>query len=258
MATVPGTVLTTMIDRGIYPDPDFGSNNLAIPESLNKHDCWYRVEFPTPKTHGTARRRTLHFAGINYAAEVWLNGHRLEEIHGAFRRGDFDVTRLLRPNAMNALAVRVSPPPHPGIPQEQSIKGGPGPDGGSLTIDGPTFVDTEGWDWIPAIRDRDTGLWQGVSLTESGSVTFGDPQVVTRLPLPDISSANVELHLAVHNSSSASIHVTVAVAFEGVRIKMCRPAIPSSICCRETLPNCTSLTLGFGGRMAMGRPTFTI
>jgi hypothetical protein len=220
VATVPGTVLTTMIDRGIYPDSDFGLNNLAIPESLNKHDYWYRVEFRTPKTEGIGRRRALHFAGINYAAEVWLNGQRLGQIRGAFRRGDFDVTRLLRPDAMNALAVRVSPPPHPGIPQEQSIKGGPGPDGGLLTIDGPTFVDTEGWDWIPAIRDRDTGLWQGVSLTESGPVTFGDPQVVTRLPLPDISSADVELHLPVHNSAAASRHVIVSVAFEGVHIRM--------------------------------------
>jgi hypothetical protein len=220
VATVPGTVLTTMIDRGIYPDPDFGLNNLAIPESLNKHDYWYRVEFPTPKPDGIGRRRTLHFAGINYAAEVWLNGQRLGQIRGAFRRGDFDVTHVLRPNAVNALAVRVSPPPHPGIPQEQSIKGGPGPDGGFLTIDGPTFVDTEGWDWIPAIRDRDTGLWQGVSLTESGAVTLGDPQIVTRLPLPDRSSADVELHLPVHNSSAASMHVIVTAAFEGVRVRM--------------------------------------
>jgi hypothetical protein len=219
-ATVPGTVLTTMVDRGIYPDPDFGMNNLAIPESLNKHDYWYRVEFPTPKTNGIGRRRTLHFAGINYAAEVWLDGQRLGQIRGAFRRGDFDVTHILRPNAANALAVRVSPPPHPGIPQEQSIKGGPGPDGGFLVIDGPTFVATEGWDWIPAIRDRDTGLWQGVSLTETGAVTLGDPQVVTRLPLPDRSSADVELHLPVHNSSAVSMRVVVTAAFEGVRVRM--------------------------------------
>jgi len=49
-ATVPGTVLTTMIDRGVYPDPDYGLNNLAIPESLNKQDYWYRVEFRAPKS----------------------------------------------------------------------------------------------------------------------------------------------------------------------------------------------------------------
>ena len=51
-ATVPGTVLTTMIDRGVYPDPDYGLNNLAIPESLNKQDYWYRNEFKAPKALG--------------------------------------------------------------------------------------------------------------------------------------------------------------------------------------------------------------
>jgi len=220
VATVPGTVLTTMIDRGIYPDSDFGLNNLAIPESLNKHDYWYRVEFPTPKALVAGRKRSIHFAGINYAAEVWLNGQRLGQIRGAFLRGDFDITHLLKSSGVNALAVRVSPPPHPGIPQEQSIKGGPGPDGGTLAIDGPTFVATEGWDWIPGIRDRDTGLWQGVSLTETGAVKFGDPKIITRLPLPDISSADVELHLPVHNSAATPTHVVVAVEFEGVHIKM--------------------------------------
>lgn len=219
-ATVPGTVLTTMIDRGIYPDPDFGLNNLAIPESLNQHDYWYRAEFPTPATDGAGRRFTLHFAGVNYLAEVWLNGQRLGQIRGAFRRGDFDVTRVLRPNAANALAVRVAPPPHPGIPNEESLKGGPGFDGGLMTIDGPTFVATEGWDWIPAIRDRDTGLWQGVSLAETGPITLGDPQIVTRLPLPDTSSADVELHLPVHNSATAPVHVTVTAAFEGVQVRL--------------------------------------
>src|SRR5450755_1994965 len=51
-ATVPGTVLTTMVDRGVYPDPDYGLNNLAIPESLNKQDYWYRAEFRAPKSEG--------------------------------------------------------------------------------------------------------------------------------------------------------------------------------------------------------------
>src|SRR5258708_10254563 len=66
-ATVPGTALTTLIDRGIYPDPDYGLNNLAIPESLNKQDYWYRVEFKAPQAaHGL--QLTLTFHGINYKA----------------------------------------------------------------------------------------------------------------------------------------------------------------------------------------------
>jgi hypothetical protein len=56
----------------------------------------------------------------------------------------------------NVLAVKVSPPPHPGVPQEQSIKGGSGENDGIMCVDRPTFVATGGWDWIPAIRDRDT------------------------------------------------------------------------------------------------------
>ena len=217
VATVPGTVLTTLIDRGVYPDPDFGLNNLAIPESLNKHDYWYRVEFPAPAAHAAGRRFALNFGGINYTADVWLNGHKVGEMHGAFERGIFDVTALLHPGT-NALAVRVAPPPHPGIPAEQSMKDGPGYDGGLMLIDGPTFVDTEGWDWMPAIRDRDTGIWQSVSLEETGTVTLGDPQVITHLPLPDISSADLDINVPVHNSGTVARSVVLNAAFEGVEV----------------------------------------
>jgi hypothetical protein len=216
-ATIPGTVLTTMIDRGIYPDPDYGLNNLAIPESLNKQDYWYRTEFKAPPT-ATGRHLTLTFEGINYAAAVWLNGHSLGTIKGAFIRGVFEVTHVIRPGQANVLAVRISPPPHPGIPQEQSIKGGPGENGGIMCLDGPTFVATEGWDWIPAIRDRDTGIWQPVTLTASGGVIIGDPQVVTTLPLPDTSRADVEINVPFDNTNSAPVHGTLNASFEQVTV----------------------------------------
>ncbi len=119
---------------------------------------------------------TLTFEGVNYAAEVWLNGNKLGSFTGAFLRGNFDVTSLLIHDTDNALAVRVSPPPHPGLAQEESIKAGPGENGGIEMLDGPTFCATEGWDWIPGIRDRNTGIWQDVTLTATGSVDVGDLQ----------------------------------------------------------------------------------
>jgi beta-galactosidase/beta-glucuronidase len=210
-ATVPGTVLTTMIDRGVYPDPDYGLNNLAIPELLNQQDYWYRAEFATPK--GDGRRFTLTFNGINYAAVVWLNGKRLGDIKGAFVRGTFDITELLKPGGMNALAVRISPPPHPGIPHEQSIKAGPGENGGIMVLDGPTFMATEGWDWIPAIRDRNTGMWQDVVLSASGAVRIDDPQVITTLPLPDTSRADIEIDVPLSNLSAAPVQGSVTASF---------------------------------------------
>ncbi|HEX6881671.1 MAG TPA: LamG-like jellyroll fold domain-containing protein, partial [Terriglobales bacterium] len=216
-ATVPGTVLTTMVDRGVYPDPDYGMNNLAIPEDLNKQDYWYRNEFKAPKT-GAGRHLTLTFHGINYKASVWLNGKSLGTITGAFIRGVFDVSGVVKPGDTNVLLVRVSPPPHPGIPHEQSIKGGAGENGGAMCVDGPTFVATEGWDWIPAIRDRDTGIWQPVTLTATGSVKIGDPQVVTSLPLPDTSRADVEITVPLVNDSRAPVRGSLTASFEGVTV----------------------------------------
>jgi hypothetical protein len=196
----------------VYPDPDYGLNNLAIPESLNKQDYWYRVEFRAPKS-AAGRRLTLTFEGINYEARVWLNGQSLGSIKGAFIRGVFDVTDVVKNDQLNVLAVRVSPPPHPGIPQEQSVKGGPGENGGIMCLDGPTFVATEGWDWIPAVRDRNTGIWQPVTLTATGAVKIGDAQVVTSLPLPDTSRANVEITVPLENVSNAPVGGTLKASF---------------------------------------------
>ncbi len=217
-ATVPGTVLTTLIDRGVYPDPDYGLNNLAIPESLARQDYWYRTAF-TPPVETAGKRLTLTFKGINYAAEVWLNGAKLGGIKGAFIRGVFDVTGVIKPSQPNVLAVRVAPPPHPGIPSEESIAYGPGQNGGSMTIDGPTFMPTEGWDWIPAIRDRDTGIWQDVELKATGALHLLDPTVITHLPLPHIDEADLQILVSVENSSGAAREATVEAAFDGIDIK---------------------------------------
>jgi len=220
-ATVPGTVLTTMIDDGVYPDPDFGLNNLAIPESLNKQDYWYRNEFTAPASlqaaSGEGRHVELTFQGINYEATVWLNGTRLGEIRGAFNRGTFDVTSVLKVGK-NVLAVRISPPPHPGIPHEQSVLGGPGENGGAMVLDGPSFMATEGWDWIPAIRDRDSGIWQPVMLRVTRNLKLGDTQVVTSFPDHDTSHASVEIDVPVTNFSGKAVQASIDASIEQVAV----------------------------------------
>jgi hypothetical protein len=219
-ATVPGTVLTTMIDDGVYPDPDYGLNDMAIPESLNKQDYWYRNEFTLPfelKSGGMPRHIDLNFMGINYKASVWLNGVALGEVKGAFIRGVFDVTSALK-TGKNVLVVRISPPPHPGIPNEQSILGGPGANGGTMELDGPTFLATEGWDWIPAIRDRDSGIWQPVTLTVAGELELGDEQVVTSFPNHDYSQANIDITVPVTNLSEKPVQASLGADMEQVSI----------------------------------------
>jgi beta-galactosidase/beta-glucuronidase len=216
-ATVPGTVLTTLIDRGVYPDYDHALNNMAIPERLARQDYWYRTAFEVP-AELRGRQLTLAFNGINYAAEVWINGERVGNIRGAFIRGVFDVTGRLQPGERNVVAVRVSPPPHPGIPHEESVAAGPGENGGWVALDGPTFAASEGWDWIPGIRDRNTGIWQNVELRASGRVRLLDPKVVTRLPLPRSDSADVEVTVPVDSSHDTPVEATVTASFEGVSL----------------------------------------
>ncbi len=214
VATVPGTVLQTLVDRGVYPDPYYGLNNLRIPESLARQDYWYRTRFTVPPA-AAGKRLTLVFGGINYAAEVWANGAHIGGTRGAFVRGQFAYTPVA---GENVIAVKVSPPPHPGIPHEQSVTAGVGENGGQLAIDGPTFVATEGWDWIPGIRDRNTGLWRPVELVATGAISIGDPHVVTDLPLPRTDRADVHITVPIENAGAAT-QVTVKVAFEGVKVE---------------------------------------
>ena len=218
VATVPGTALTTLIDRGVYPDPDYGLNNLAIPESLARQDYWYRTQFSLP-AELAGRRLALTFKGVNYSAEVWVNGQRLGDMRGAFIRGTFDATGKLKPGELNVIAVRVSPPPHPGIPHEESIAAGPGENGGALAIDGPTFIASEGWDWIPGIRDRNTGLWQPVELKATGGVRVLDPHVITSLPLPKTDRADVSITVPLENLGSEPVRITVEARFENVVVQ---------------------------------------
>ncbi len=214
-ATVPGTVLTTLVDRGVYPDPAYGLNNMAIPESLARQDYWYRTEFDMPSEAGG--KRFLVFKGINYAAEIWVNGTRVGDVRGAFIRGQFDVSRLLRAGR-NAIAVKIIRPPHPGIPHEESVAAGPGMNGGNLTIDGPTFVAAEGWDWIPGVRDRNMGIWQPVELQTSGELRVGDAQVITDLPLPRTDSAAVTVRVPVTNLDAAPVTSRITASFDGVDV----------------------------------------
>jgi hypothetical protein len=199
-ATVPGTVLTTLVDNGVYPEPLYGENNRPdkIPESLCRTSYWYRTAFSVPAGYA-GKKIWLNFDGINYAAEVWVNGHDVGAIKGAFIRGIFDISSLVTPGTGAVLAVLVSPQPHPGVSHEHTIGRGLGKNGGESAIDGACFLCTMGWDWIPAIRDRDTGIWQKVFLSATGPVVLKDPLVTTDLPLPKLDTADIGVGVTVQN-----------------------------------------------------------
>jgi mannosylglycoprotein endo-beta-mannosidase len=206
-ATVPGTVLTTLVNNQLYPEPLYGENMRQIPESLNKTSWWYRTNFSVPKEF-KGRRVWLHFAGINYSAEIWVNGHPGGTMKGAFIRGDFDVTDFVRPGKSAVLAVLVSPQPHPGTPIEHTLANGVGKNGGDSAIDGPTFLCTIGWDWLPAVRDRDTGIWLPVTLDSSGPVVVKDPFVASEIH-PPFTNADLRIAMTLENHSTQPVTGTL-------------------------------------------------
>jgi len=228
-AVVPGTVLTSLVNAGVYPEPMYGENNRPdkIPDSLSRTPFWYRVEFKVPKEYA-GRHVWLNFDGINFSAQVWVNGRQVGAMKGAFARGIFDVSADVKPGKKAVVAVLVSPQPHPGDPHEHTIRDGVGKNGGITAIDGPTFLSTIGWDWLPAIRDRDTGIWQKVFLSATGPVVVKDPLVTTDLPLPKTDSADVSVQARVENVTDQVQNGVLKGGFDGVTFEQSVEVAPHS------------------------------
>ena len=219
-ATVPGTVLTTLVNNHVYPEPLYGENSRPeiIPESLVRTSYWYRTVIRVPRAYRN-RHVWLNFGGINYSADVWVNGTQAGTIRGAFIRGIFDITAQVKPGHDAVVAVLVTPQPHPGVPHEHTLRDGVGLNGGISAIDGPTFLSTLGWDWLNAVRDRDTGIWQKVFLSATGPVVLKDPLVTTDLPLPKIDSTDIAVQTTVENVSDKPVAGVVRGTIENIEFE---------------------------------------
>ncbi|MBR5067862.1 MAG: discoidin domain-containing protein [Bacteroidales bacterium] len=200
-ATVPGTVLTSYVNLGSVPDPNYADNVDQISESFFRSNFWYMDHFDVPREMlGT--QQWLNFDGINWKANVFLNGQRLGTIEGAFQRGCFNVTGLLRKEG-NHLAVEIICNDHFAAIKEKDANTTQF-NGGLLGADNPTFHASVGWDWITTVRGREAGIWNEVYLTTSGMVTVSDPYVQTQLS-PDGSSVSITPSVFVRNHDTRSV-----------------------------------------------------
>ena len=204
-ATVPGTALASYINIGAVPDPNYADDINQISESFFRSNFWYRNEFIySPEMDG--EQQWLNFDGINWKANVYLNGQRLGRIEGAFMRGKFNVTGLLRPGK-NYLAVEVECNKYFGAVKEKD-RNTTQLNGGLLGADNPTFHATIGWDWITTVRGREVGIWNEVYLTSTGNVTVSDPYINTRLGA-DGKTASVKPSVFLKNAFNKPIKGTL-------------------------------------------------
>jgi hypothetical protein len=215
-ATVPGTILTSFLNAGALPDPNYGENQLYISDSYFCGDFWYRTEFNAPTVNAN-QTVWLDFGGINWKADVYLNGEKLGRIEGGFIRGRFDVTAKLITGKPNALAVKIVANATPGSTKQKTFAAESG-NGGALGADNPTYHASIGWDWIPPIRGRNTGIWAPVKLEITGAVTLENPYVWSTLGSPTNSTADVNLEVELVNHRSAPFKGLLEASFGDIHV----------------------------------------
>ncbi len=203
-AAVPGTVLGSYLAAGAVPDPWYGDQNSQISEDFfTRNDFWYRSSFDLPRSF-TGKRVWLNFNGINWKADVYLNGGAVGHIDGVFMRSRFEVTSLVRTGG-NRLAVLIHKVTHsapsPGKVLHKTL-GAPTKNGDLLGYDSPTFLASAGWNWLPIIRGRNVGIWNDVYLETSGAVTIVDPWVVTDELSADHTRADLSIRMELRNESN--------------------------------------------------------
>ncbi|MEJ7659231.1 MAG: hypothetical protein WKG07_06185 [Hymenobacter sp.] len=160
--------------------PVFGSNNERIPDiyrvGREAYTYWFAKDFREAPVRG-AGQVWLHLRGVNYGCEVYLNGRRLnaKTHYGQFLRQTYNITPYLAADGQNRLAVLILPPDPVGNPN-----GGQGGDGAIARNVANQY--TAGWDWIQPVRDRNTGIWDKVTIERTGPVNLQNPHLVTRVP----------------------------------------------------------------------------
>jgi exo-1,4-beta-D-glucosaminidase len=218
---MPATVLEILQEDGVYPNLYFGSNMVEkAPQDLYKQDWWYRTVFTAPSGYSTY---TLEFPGINYRAEIWINGHETadnQQVVGMYAAHELNVTKWIQPGTANVLAVKVTP--------ERLIQ----------DVDGIELADS--WfDWInykylgyhgaftrshqfgvSFVPDRNAGIWKPVYLRTTGDVAVENPTVNTELSLPQAIA-----HLTVYANLRNFAAQPVSGTLKGTISRQGKPAI---------------------------------
>ncbi|KAI0526798.1 hypothetical protein KFK09_002389 [Dendrobium nobile] len=204
-ADIPGTVLGTLLKNKLVPDPFYGLNNESIVDIADSgreyYTSWFFTTFESKLTG--SQYIDLNFRAINYSGEVYLNGHQKILPKGMFRRNSLDITDIINRNGKNLLAVLIHLPDHPGtIP----------PEGGQGDV-AAQYV--EGWDWMTPIRDRNTGIWDEVSISITGPVKLADPHLVSSF-FDDYERSYLHTTVDLENKSSlpAECSLTIQVTAE--------------------------------------------
>src|SRR5438067_2225287 len=203
---IPATPVGAQFDNNLVPSPYVNENAAQIPGTCytvstnyaNSAWCsgspygptpwWFLNQFTIPSTLA-GQRIYIHFDGINYRANLWVNGTQIAsntQMVGTYARYEYDITNVAVIGGNNAVALQISGPN--GSNQELAI----------------TYVD-----WQLMAPDRNEGVWRDAWVTNSGAVNVRDPQVQYTVA-SDLSSAALTVTAELSNPTSASVSGTLS------------------------------------------------
>lgn len=213
--SVPATVLAVLAANNVYPDPYFGTNLKLIPgyvdgkwlvmpqDSPFYPSWWYRTTFTVPANY-QGKNLILHLDGINYRANVWLNGKKIadqSQVIGMFRRFEFIVNDDLKIGEVNCLALELIAPgkleKRPRLTKQVEA--------------------TTGWDdHNPQPPDLNLGVWQDVYITAVGPARLQYPYVASRLDLPAMAAAHLTVSVYVTNLTNQETTAELSGKIENI------------------------------------------
>ncbi|MCQ2142405.1 MAG: beta galactosidase jelly roll domain-containing protein, partial [Bacteroidales bacterium] len=262
--SIPATVLTALVRNGVYPNPYVGMNNMQIPDSDDEYNedydllrfshipgknpwkdpYWFTTCFTLSEELRSAKHVELNFREINYRADIYLNGQPLadkEQAVGMERHLQYDVTDIVKRDSENTLAVLIYPVDHPGKPEVEPLTAlaNPGQNMGDGMISHDYAKwDTMGWDWIPAVRDRDMGITEEVFLAGDDGLAMANVYVSAEPDLAQSGKAAVAISLDLKNFSDSEKagELKLSIKGHGTDIALSKPY-------RVAAGSCQSVTL---------------
>jgi beta-mannosidase len=196
---VPGSVHHDLWTVGTIPNPYFELNSLLI-EWIPARTWVYKKTFQVESAL-QGQRIQLHFEGVDYEAEFFLNGISLGSHRGMYTPAIFEVSEHLLYGQENLLAVVIESAPH----EQPQV-------GRTSAVRTHKSRMTYWWDFCP--RMVHIGIWDEVYLEVTDTVRIEDV-FVRPILAPDFQHADLDVAIALDALQSESVDIELTVRLEG-------------------------------------------
>ncbi len=189
-AVIPGTVLGSLALKHVIEDPTFGINMKNVDTVQFQKPWWFRTTF---KIDGAdlAKTISLHFNGINYRADLWINGQKVvgnDVFAGTYRMFTFNINAFVHPGE-NTMALKLSQYAY-----------------GEYSLG---FCD-----WNPIPSDRSMGIFREVFLEINEGLKIRSPFVYSNVDTLTKKNANLFIQAELVNSTAHAIDGVLRVNYE--------------------------------------------